>query len=80
MESLCRDRTKRDEMVERVCTAQIEISKNPELAEQYKETFAYYPEKWISPFIDRRRENGWGLYGLLEIKKGEKKNGCTAVT
>ena len=63
---------KRDEMVERVCTAQIEISKNPELAEQYKETFAYYPEKWISPFIDRRRENGWGLYGLLEIKKGEK--------
>ncbi len=64
---------KRDEMVERVCTAQIEISKNPELAEQYKETFAYYPEKWISPFIDRRRENGWGLYGLLEIKKGEKK-------
>lgn len=32
---------KRDEMVERVCAAQIEISKNPELAEQYKETFAY---------------------------------------
>ncbi|MGN2485488.1 nitroreductase [Acinetobacter calcoaceticus] len=63
---------KRNEMVERVCAAQIEVSKNPELAEQYKETFAYYPEKWISPFIDRRRENGWGLYGLLEIKKGEK--------
>jgi hypothetical protein len=41
------------------------LIKNPELAEQYKETFAYYPEKWISPFIDRRRENGWGLYGLL---------------
>ncbi|MCG8285753.1 nitroreductase [Acinetobacter seifertii] len=63
---------KRDEMVERVCAAQIEISKNPELAEQYKETFAYYPEKWVSPFIDRRRENGWGLYGLLDIKKGER--------
>jgi len=63
---------KRDEMVERVCTAQIEISKNPELAEQYKETFAYYPEQWISPFIERRRENGWGLYGLLNIQKGEK--------
>ncbi|EOH5170686.1 nitroreductase family protein, partial [Acinetobacter baumannii] len=57
---------KRDEMVERVCAAQIEVSKNPELAEQYKETFAYYPEKWVSPFIDRRRENGWGLYGLLD--------------
>ena len=26
----------------------------------------------ISPFIERRRENGWGLYGLLNIQKGEK--------
>ena len=67
-------------MVERVCAAQIEVFKNPELAEQYKETFAYYPEKWVSPFIDRRRENGWGLYGLLDIKKVKKKNGCSAVT
>lgn len=63
---------KRDEMVERVCKAQLEIYAKPELAEQYQEAFAYYPEKWISPFIDRRRENGWGLYGLLNIQKGEK--------
>ena len=26
----------------------------------------------MSPFIDRRRENGWGLYGLLGITKGDK--------
>lgn len=63
---------KRAEMIDRVCTAQIEIFQKPELAEQYQETFAYYPETWISPFIDRRRENGWGLYGLLGIQKGEK--------
>ena len=63
---------KRDEMVDRVCKAQIEVSKNPELANQYQETFAYYPETWISPYIDRRRENGWGLYGLLNIQRGEK--------
>ncbi|CAB1216146.1 nitroreductase [Acinetobacter bouvetii] len=63
---------KRDEMIERVCNAQIELYTKPELAQQYQETFAYYPEKWISPFIDRRRENGWGLYGLLNIQKGEK--------
>lgn len=63
---------KRQEVIDRVCKAQIEVSANPALAEQYKETFAYYPETWISPFIDRRRENGWGLYGLLDIKKGEK--------
>ena len=63
---------KRDAMVERVCQAQIEVNQHPELAEKYKETFAYYPEKWISPFIDRRRANGWGLYGLLNIQRGEK--------
>jgi len=57
---------------ERVCAAQQALFQQPELAEQYQETFAYYPETWISPFIDRRRENGWGLYGLLGIQKGEK--------
>jgi len=59
-------------MVERVLKEQIEISKNPRPAEKYKENFGYYSEKWILPFIDRWRENGLGLYGLLEIKKGEK--------
>lgn len=63
---------KRDEMVERVSKAQIELANKPELASQYRETFAYYPETWISPFIERRRENGWGLYGLLNIQKGDK--------
>lgn len=63
---------KRDEMVDRVCKAQLEIYNHPEKAAEYQETFPYYPEKWISPFIDRRRENGWGLYGLLNIQKGEK--------
>ena len=63
---------KRAEMINRVCNAQIEMFQKPELAGQYQETFAYYPETWISPFIDRRRENGWGLYGLLGIQKGEK--------
>lgn len=63
---------KRAEMIERVCAAQQALFQQPELADQYQETFAYYPETWISPFIDRRRENGWGLYGLLGIQKGEK--------
>ncbi|OEC88831.1 nitroreductase [Acinetobacter sp. YK3] len=63
---------KRAEMIDRVCAAQIELLQKPELAAQYQETFAYYPETWISPFIDRRRANGWGLYGLLGIQKDEK--------
>ena len=63
---------KRDELVRKVCAAQMELFHHPELAKNYQETFPYYPEQWFSPYIDRRRENGWGLYGLLNIQKGEK--------
>ena len=62
----------RDSLVEKVCAAHDEIRANPELAAEYREPYDYYPEKWVSPFIDRRRENGWSLYGLLGIAKGEK--------
>ena len=62
----------RDTLVDKVCAAHDAIRANPELAAEYKEAYDYYPEKWISPFIDRRRENGWGLYGLLGIGKGDK--------
>lgn len=63
---------KRQTLIDKVFQAKEEIKTNPELAEQCKETFAYYPETWVSPFIDRRRANGWGLYGLLNIQKGDK--------
>lgn len=62
----------RDSLVEKVCTAHDAIRANPELASDYKEEYDYYPTKWISPFIDRRRENGWSLYGLLDIGKADK--------
>ncbi|GAB3471314.1 nitroreductase [Polaromonas eurypsychrophila] len=62
----------RDGLVAKVCRAHDAIRANPELAAQYQEEYAYYPEKWVSPYIDRRRENGWGLYGLLGIGKGDK--------
>jgi nitroreductase len=62
----------RDAVVEKVCAAHDAIYANPALAAEYREEYDYYPEKWVSPYIDRRRENGWGLYGLLGIAKGEK--------
>ncbi len=62
----------RDSLVDKVCTAHDALRANPELAAQYKEEYDYYPEKWVSPYIDRRRENGWSLYGLLEIGKTDK--------
>lgn len=64
------------DLKDKICNAVIEVientRKNPELAEQYQETFRYYPTEWVSPFIDRRRQNGWALYGLLGIQKGDK--------
>lgn len=63
---------KRAELIHRVCQAQTDVYTHPEHSGQFQETYSYYPEKWISPYIDRRRENGWGLYGLLGIEKGDK--------
>ena len=62
----------RDSLVAKVCAAHDAIYANPALAQEYREEYDYYPERWVSPYIDRRRENGWSLYGLLGIAKGEK--------
>jgi nitroreductase len=62
----------RDSLVSKICTAHDAVRANPELAANYKEEYDYYPTQWISPFIDRRRENGWSLYGLLGIGKADK--------
>ncbi|MBC7547414.1 MAG: nitroreductase [Polaromonas sp.] len=59
-------------LVDQVCSVHASFAANPALAADYKEEYDYYPEQWVSPYIDRRRENGWGLYGLLGITKGDK--------
>lgn len=59
-------------LVDKVCAAHDAIRAEPALAADFREEYDYYPEKWVSPYIDRRRENGWGLYGLLGIGKGDK--------
>jgi nitroreductase len=59
-------------LVDKVCAAHDAQAADPALAAQYKSQYDYYPEKWVSPFIDRRRANGWELYGVLGITKGDK--------
>lgn len=59
-------------LMDKVCQAHDALRANPALAAEYKEEYDYYPEKWVTPYIDRRRENGWGLYGLLGIGRGDK--------
>lgn len=59
-------------LCDKVCAAVDAVYANPALAAEHVDAYDYYPQKWISPYIDRRRENGWGLYGLLGIVKGDK--------
>jgi nitroreductase len=59
-------------LVDKVCAAHNALRIDPALADVYQDEYDYYPNKWVSPYIDRRRENGWGLYNLLGIGKGDK--------
>lgn len=62
----------RDGLCDKVCAAHDALRADPALAARYQEAYDYYPTQWVSPYIDRRRENGWGLYGLLGIGKADK--------
>ena len=37
-----------------------------------KKDYTYYPEKWVEPYIGRRRACGLQLYGALGIDKGDR--------
>lgn len=34
-------------------------------------TYQYYPDPWREPYLARRRQTGWGLYGTLGIERHE---------
>ena len=34
--------------------------------------YPYYPTEWVEPYLTRRRQVGWALYGLLGIQKGDR--------
>jgi len=53
-------------LCETVCTA---FDENPT---GYESEMRYYPEQWFEPYISRRKKVGIDMYGLLEIKKGDK--------
>ncbi|MFT7772347.1 nitroreductase [Roseateles sp.] len=52
----------------RIQAAYLDPAQNAE----HREEYAYYPNEWRSPYIDRRRKVGWDLYGLLGIAKTDK--------
>ena len=63
---------KKDELVQKVCAAHDELRQHPELETKFREDYDYYPRHWVEPYLGRRRQNGWSLYGLLGIAKGDK--------
>ena len=44
---------------------------DPAAAARHRGDYDYYPETWTEPYLGRRRQTGWGLYGLLGIEKGD---------
>ena len=50
---------------------------DPAVAASHTEEYAYYPNEWVSPYIDRRRKVGWDLYALLGLTR-ENKAGMSA--
>ena len=59
-------------MKSRLSAAINEINDDPVRSSDLDEPYDYYPREWIAPYVDRRREVGWNLYGLLGIEKGDK--------
>ena len=59
-------------LTRQVCAAHDSVYADPGAGATFKEEYDYYPQKWVDPFLSRRRENGWSLYGLLGITKGDK--------
>lgn len=50
---------------------------NLEVAKTHAEEYNYYPVKWVSPYLERRRKVGWDLYALLGLSR-ENKDGIHA--
>jgi nitroreductase len=45
---------------------------DPAQSTEHTEEYHYYPVKWVSPYIDRRRKIGWDLYRLLDLTRDNK--------
>jgi nitroreductase len=44
---------------------------DPAQSRVHVQEYAYYPIRWVSPYLERRRKIGWDLYGLLGIGKSD---------
>ena len=56
--------------LKRLSKAVLDAHNDPEF--QRQSPYKYYPERFVEPYLSRRRKIGWDLYGLLGIEKGDK--------
>ena len=56
------------EAIERVTEA---VCKAFDSGKKYEGEYKYYPDKFFEPYLSRRRQMGWSMYGILGIAKGE---------
>lgn len=56
----------------RLSDAILAVYRDPAQLANQKEEYSYYPEKWVEPYLGRRRKVGWDLYGLLGIGRADK--------
>jgi nitroreductase len=61
----------RDELAKRMCAVHDEMAADPSASSKYFQQDGYFPRQWTSPYLERRRANGWGMYGALGIARGE---------
>ena len=61
------------ESKKRVSERMLATFDDPEELPTHTEPYQYYPKKWVSPYIERRRKVGLELYHLLGIQKGDAK-------
>jgi nitroreductase len=54
-------------------------STTPTSAPSHSEEYAYYPQQWAAPYIDRRRKVGWDLYGCWASARPTRR-ACTSST
>ncbi len=45
---------------------------DPAQAGAHVEPYAYYPLRWVAPYLERRRKVGWDLYALLGLTRDNK--------
>jgi nitroreductase len=62
----------KDELVRKVLEANDAQLDHPELETRYRPEYDYYPRHWVEPYLARRRATGWGLYGVLGIRREDK--------